>query len=301
MATPEKPTEAQNQAPEVETETPEESPELTGVVFDEDESDASDDDAPPADDAPADEAPPETPGEPDDTPPEGKEGEKPVNQESVEKKINKLTFEKHEERRKREAAEQRIVDLEKKIQESAAESADIVVPEMPDPLDAEYDDKLAARETAIRQLGEAEARKKLAQEQQDRAYQEAIEAQQKEIQGHVDTMFATGETLGIKKDKLIEADKRVADFVKDSGVAKYIISHKDAPLLVTYLAASAESLEKLGRLDPISATEFLLTSVMPEAAKLRPGITNTPPPMDVPEGRGGAETPNPYLKGVTME
>jgi len=305
----ETPTEGAPPAPEAKAN--EQEPKIT--FFDDDGNPEEPDvETPPAGETPPGEDPPEDPpadppeGTPpvsdNETPPEGEEGEDGEKKLSpVEKKINKLTFEKHEERRKREAAENRILELEGKIKASEAESEEIQVPPMPDPTDQDYDAKLAAREVALKKLGEIEARKKLEKEEKQRAIQEAIDAQSREIQTHVDTMFASGETLGITKESLVESDKKVAQFVTDAGVAKYILAHESSPLLITYLASAAETLAQLGKMDPIRATEFLLTKVIPEAEKLRPDVTNTPDPPEIPEGRGASPAKDPFLEGVTME
>jgi hypothetical protein len=52
-------------------------------------------------------------------------------------------------------------------------------------------------------------------------------------------------------------------------------------------------------MDSLSAAGYIATSVLPNAQKLKPETTQTPEPLDIPDGKGAPEVnPNDeYMKG----
>ena len=264
---------------------------LSGVQFDDgEELETPSDDIQTAGTVPEDQQiPPETPAA------------KEINQEAVDKKINKLTFEKHEEIRKREEVEKTLKEAQERLAKLEGKGQVVEVPPMPDPTDIDYDQKLVAREEAIAANAKLEAQRETAKQAQEEAYQKQIEANAAEVQKHVETMYSGAKDLGVKEDELKEADARVARFINDPELAKFIISQPDSALLVKHLASSANDLTKISQMNPIQATAYLVTTVIPAAAKLKPGVTKTPPPIDVPSGKGGGESQSPFLTGVILE
>ena len=114
-------------------------------------------------------------------------------------------------------------------------------------------------------------------------------------------MHKTAPDLGVKVEDLKKADTVVAGFIKDSRLAKYILGVDNAALVIKYLANSAQDLDAISNMDPIAAAGYIASTVIPNAAKLKPDVTSAPDPLDIPSGKAGGEKKNPYLEGVQFE
>ena len=223
-----------------------------------------------------------------------------INQEAVNKRINEITFQKYEEKRKREELEAQLDQLKKKLEAQNKQSEDIEIPALPDVYDDDYAEKLKQREAALQKAAEIKARKAMMQEQEQRILTERIKRQQDEISKKAQEMFDNGKKLGISEEELTKADQTVAAFIKDAGLAKFILDQKDSALIVKYLSSSATELEKLSVMDPIHASVRIATKIAPQAMKLKPDITQTPDPLEIPKGKPVPQD-DPYLKGVSFE
>lgn len=226
---------------------------------------------------------------------------KPINQEAVDKKINKLTFEKHEAKRAAEAAEKRAAEAEAKLKEAQGAADDIVVPEMPDTFDSEYQAKVKARDEAIQKLAQANAQKEILQKQQADELQAAAEAKTQAINNAVTKMYADAKDLGVTDEELKEADKTVANYINDPDLATFMLNLDESALVVKYLASSAQELETLQGMSSIEASAYIATTVVPAAAQLKPNVTTTPDPITIPKGKAGGEKKDPFLDGVEFE
>lgn len=278
---------------------------LADAVFDDGvESDLNDEETPtpakegdpkPADEKPADE-------KPANEKPVGDDKDKPeVNQEAVNKKINTLTFQKHEEQRKREAAEKRAQELETKLAELNKQDSDIVIPPMPDTFDPEYDKKMVEREAAIKKQAQVDYEKQVIEKQKKDAQDAEIKRQQEAIQASVDKMYTGAKTLGFKEDEFQKADLRVSQFVRNPLLAQHLLNHEEGPSIVMYLSSSAEQLEKIAAMDPINAAVYIATEIVPKAQGLKPKPSDAPAPLDVEAGRAPKPDGSPYMVGVTLE
>lgn len=242
----------------------------------------------------------QTADSPDENQTPENESESPINQEAVEKRINKITFEKYEEKRKREAIQAELDQLKAKLEERDKKSEDINVPPMPDPYDDDYADKIKAREAALQQAAVLKAKKDFLEEQNKKAFLDKITKQNAEIQKQVDEMYANAEKHGISKEALQNADAKVANFIKDQSLARFILGQKDAALVINYLSNSATELEKLSSMDPLNASVYIATEISQKAVKSKPKLTKTPDPIDIPKG-SAAPKEDAYLKGVSFE
>lgn len=226
------------------------------------------------------------------------DGEGFINQEAVNKRINKLTFEKHEERRRRESLEAENQRL--KAQISAPQEKDIVVPDMPDPFDPEYSAKVAERDKALQEKAKQDALRDSAQAHTQTQAQVAAQAVQKRIDTQVAAMHKQAKDIGMTAEEIAQADKRVAMFLPSPAVAQYLLGREDSGYITKYLASSASSLEKLSTLNAAEAAVFIDRTIAPRAAKFKPQTPGAPDPITVPKGKARTEN-NPYLQGVTME
>lgn len=228
-------------------------------------------------------------------------GESFINQEAVNKRINEITFEKYEEKRKAERLQEELDQLKAKLEKDKQQTGDITIPDMPDVYDDDYEVKMRAREEALLKSAELKARKAFQKEQEQKAIHDKMLKQQQEVNKQVENMFSQAEKHGISKEDMIKADQTVSTFIKDASLARFILAQPDSALIVKYLSSSATELEKLSSLDTLSASVHIATKIAQDAAKLKkPNITQTPDPIDIPSGKA-APNDDPYLKGATFE
>lgn len=261
-------------------------------------------DPPPANAGPDDgkQDPPPESGDSSDTPPEdGDKKDKPVNQEAVEKKINTLTFQKHEERRKREEAEAKAKELQDKLDAVNKKDSDIVIPPMPDTFDPDFENKMAIREDAIKKQAQVDYDKQVLERQQKETQDAEIARQQQAIQESVTKMYDGAKTLGFEEEDFKKADVRVSQFIRHPQLAQHILEHTEGPSLVMYLSSNVAELEKVAKMNPIDAGVYIATTLVSKAKDLKPKPSNTPPPLDIDDGRVPKPEGSPFLNGVTFE
>ena len=226
-----------------------------------------------------------------------------VNQEAVNKKFNRLTFEKHEALREKEAAERRAEELERKLAEVTQTAEEVEIPPLPDSFDADYEAKMKARDEAIAKKAQADADKAKAEAEKVAAANAAQEAIQKEMAANVAKMHESAKANGIKPEDLAKAEDIVAPYLPPGpDVARFLLEQDNADLIITHLSGSAEELVKISQMDPLRAAAYITSTVIPQAIKLKSaGASAAPPPLDVPSGRGAGESESPYLDGVSFE
>lgn len=232
-----------------------------------------------------------------------KQGTEPqINQEAVDKRINKLTFERHEEQRKRELIQ---ADYEKaqaeieRLKGSAEES--VVIPKMPDPFEDGYEARIAEREAAIRKRGEIDARKAYVLQDRERLMKIEAEEAQAKVNKSVDNMYKKGLEYGIDRTELTTHENRVAGFIRDASLASYIISHDRSPLIIKQLSSDAEALASIGTMDAASAAAYIATNVVPKTDSLIPKAPGAPAPVEIPRGKAPGELKDSRLDGVQFE
>lgn len=225
--------------------------------------------------------------------------EKPINQEAVQKRINKAIRERYEEQRKREAAEKQLEEARQKL--SAFDKQDVTIPPMPDAFDPDFDNKIRQRDEALKQQAMQQAERDLVQRNAEKAAQQQAQAKRDQINGYVKSMFANAEQMGIKEADLRQADDTVAMFIKDAGLAQFILSQKDAPLIINHLAGNIGELETISKMNPIEAAAHIASNTIPAARKYRPNIPTTPDPIDIPAGKAKGVKQSEYLDGVKFE
>ena len=249
-------------------------------------------------------APPDTETETEQTEqtgPQYDEEGRPINQAAVQKKIDKAIFEKYEQERKNEELSAKLAEVEKKLQEKEETPGEVVVPPFPDQYDPQFELKKQEYESAIRKQAEIQAQQQFQQQQQEQAIQQQQKKEQQTISELHQGMYSKASELGLEEKELQESDQRVAMFVKDPKLAKFILGMDDSPLVVKHLANSVQDLEQISKMPLEVATAHIASKIAPQARKLKPTITNTPDPLDIPKGKGPGAKKSEYLDGVTFE
>lgn len=231
---------------------------------------------------------------------DSQESETFINQEAVNKRINEITFEKHEERRKREQLQEEFEALKAKLEERSKKEEDITIPPLPDMYDDDYKVKLKERDDIIQKIADRKAEKKWLKKQQEEQYAKQMEALQKKTAEKIRAMQTKAREYGIKETELEEADSTVGKFIQNPDLARFIIGQQEAPLIIKYLASDAVELENLAKMDPLDASVYIASEITKKALKLRPGVTKTPDPVDIPKGKSKLEK-DPFLRGAVFE
>ena len=227
---------------------------------------------------------------------DGKKSE--INQQAVNKRINKLTRQRYEEERKRKEAEARLKEYE---DQKKAVDDNVVIPPVPDIYDPNYDQLMKERDAAIQRKSQADAAKAA----ENQRYQDELvkrqQAHQKEMMDLHGEMFVKSKDLGIKEEDLKAADEHLAATIPSPDIAKFILELDDSPLVALYLYQNSEALDKVLSMDLMKAAAYLSTTISAEAAKLKPGTSKAPEPIDIPGKKGAPEKSSEYLEGVVFE
>lgn len=224
-------------------------------------------------------------------------------QAAFEKKYSKQHWKMKEEERKREAAEQKIKELENRL--NTQQQQQIKIPPVPDPYDDNFEAQMIEREKAIRQAAAYDAEQKFRAEQQQQLQQQAALKAQQEAAEKTRKVYDTAVKYGINQDELQIAENRVASFIPrtHSGemLANYILEHEQSPLVIKYLGDNTMEAEKIAGMNPIKAAQYIDSTIVKRAQSLKPRISKAPEPVKSPSGRGAPKSENRFLKGVVME
>lgn len=167
----------------------------------------------------------------------------------VRERVNQLTREKWDERRKRESLEKRLQELEAKNQPSLEE---VKAPDA----DLAIDDPKAFAEQQ-RQYSEY-LTKKAEREYQDKQRQEQSKAQQqKELEERVGTYTKRAQKLGIGLDELKKASDQISQVGVHDDVVNFILDDDDGPAITAHLGSNLEDLLAVAEASPLKAVAHI--------------------------------------------
>ena len=235
------------------------------------------DETPPTDAAAAAETPEETPGE------------------RYNKRINDKHRQMMEQTRRADDLEQQLAETRAKLPQEQRPS----VPDMPDPYDADFGPKMAARDTALRETAAYDARQTLAAEQQQTKAQEAQREQQAALVTRVTTYTERAQKHGINAETLQVAGQTVAQYGISDELTNFILDDEQGPQITAYLSKNPGELDELSRLTPVQAAVRIATVVKPKASQ-HSGLSGAPEPVTGLSG-GGAPPAQRGPAGATYE
>jgi len=228
----------------------------------------------------------------------------PINQESVDKRINELVFQRHEERRKREELEAKYEQLQERLNKQSRSSGDknVTIPPLPDYYDDNYEAKIKERDTAIEEAAKLRAEHEYQRRLEAERQTKLMEQQQKRAMQRSDEMYKRAATdYGISADELKEAESRIVPFIKSPELADFILDRHDSSLIVKYLSQSATELEKISKMSPVTAAVYIESDIAKRAGGLKPNTSRAPEPIDIPKGNAAGIKESKFLKGVVLE
>ena len=211
-----------------------------------------------------------------------------VNNEAVQKAIDRQHRKFRDEERRRMELEKELEENRAKLAQYEKDTSEIVVPPMPDQWDEDYDEKIRIREAALVKKAQADYDKQAKQDADFRAQQEAQlkaqQAQQEMLEGYA----KRAEEQGIKEQDLIVAANRVADIGVDPAIATFLLTDKDGPLITAYLADSRNTVElhEIATMSPVAFGEKI-AELRQKSTSLRKNSSDAPPPVDDVVNSGG--------------
>ena len=215
--------------------------------------------------------------------------------------FNKQYGEKKQLERELEAERKRVAEFEAKQRaELAASVGDI--PPLPDAFDDDYEQKIQARDAAIRKQAEFNYSQQTYQQQQRLAQEQAAQAKQAEIISSMDSYTKKALGLGIKQDELQAAGTTVGNYGLSDDLVMHILKDSDGPLITKHLAANPQDGYQLASISPFEVGKFL-DGIKQKASALKPKTTNAPSPATNLQGNGADPEATKYrhIKGAKFE
>jgi len=219
----------------------------------------------------------------------------PEQQAVFDKVIGEKTFKAREAERKAEAAEAKLRELEAQLPKENRPS----VPPLPDPYDADYDKKIAARDEAIKSAAAFDAKQELVKAQQQSVQRQRVEAQQAELYKSAVTYKERADKLGINPADLQNSANALSTFGISEDLTKFLLKDDQGPLMTMFLARNPVALERMNELSPIEMGHFIASEIKPKLAAVKTR-TQAPPPADVLDG-GGSPRKDRGPKGAVFE
>lgn len=221
-----------------------------------------------------------------------------IDQEAVNKAINKKHFQMKEAERNAEASDKRANELEARLQK-LEQGEDPIIPAIPDPYSETYEADIKARDEAITRKAQFDSQQTFAADQATRTQNEQMQANQTRVDGLLTEYNDRSVKLGLDPNKVEAAGNRVVDYGISADLANFILADEEGPLITQYLADNPMELDGLARMTPMQAAVRVNSVVREKAASLKPQISQAPEPTEVLNGRGAPEGTDPWLAGGT--
>lgn len=206
----------------------------------------------------------------------------------VQDRINKITAEKYQEKRRAEELQKQIDELKAaKPENQTAQPSTVKQPEYPDdPYDT---DAMREYHAQMLKYGEdvAELKAKSFYENQQKGTAES--EQKKQYDNLVNTYANNAIKAGVDLDKLAASEKVVLQSGLNPQLGDYLMRDPQGAAIVAYLADNPVDLELINNLDPMSASVKIATEIKAKALSKTPKVSNAPDPLPDIKGSGTLE------------
>lgn len=236
--------------------------------------------------------------EPPEATPEETEVDKEADKEDkAAQAINKKHFEKMQAERERDQAR---LELEQIRAENYKNEA-VEIPAVPDPFDDDYEQKLAARDEAIKTAHERDVLERNFYTQQEDKVKQAQYQKQQELSDVMVKCHNNAKKHGISSDDLNFAANQVANGGISGEIAENLIRDDDSALLLQHLATNPIDVENIRTLQPYQAAMYIERNV--RGKLVRPKVTGAKEPARSIRGNGGDmdKAKYPMSAGATFE
>jgi len=223
------------------------------------------------------------------------------NNDGAQKAINKQHAKFREQERRADGLDKQLAEANEKLAAVEAEKGDVTIPPIPDPFDENYEDKIKARDDAIKHKATQDAQNKSSVEKQNADIEAAKEKDGQRIKTLTENYDSQIVKLGLNAEDVQRAGNTVIEYGIYSDVVEHILQQEDGPLITQYLAANPIVLDELRNLTPIQAALKVNSDIREAASLLRPQASNAPDPAETLTGRGAGEVKSPLISGATFE
>lgn len=197
--------------------------------------------------------------------------------------------------------ERKNADLQRQLNEANAKipvEPRPDVPEMPDPLDADFEQKMSKRDKAISDASAFDAREAEAKRTQEATQHQQAQVAQQELETTVSTFKGRADGLGIKPDVLSGAIASLNGQGMNAELGSHIMADEKGPAITVFLDQNPLVVDKMRTMTTAQAAAFIETDVKPALSSKK--TTSAPTPATNVEG-GGAPPGERGPKGATFE
>ena len=215
----------------------------------------------------------------------------------LESVVKEKAFKEREAKREAEQLKERLAELQANQPKESRPN----IPEVPDPFDDDYAEKIRQRDEALAKATAFDAKQQVLQEQAEAAQKQRQLQEQKALSERVTSYTERAAKLGVDNKALQEAGARVVQYGISDDIANYLLDHEQGPIITTYLSGSPMELEALRGMVPMQAAVYIESAIKDKALQL--GVkkqTTAPEPVEHLSG-AGASPKTPGLEGVKFE
>ena len=211
------------------------------------------------------------------------------------KSINRVVFQREEQRRRADAEKARADVAEAQLPQAQRPE----VPPVPDIYAENSEALMAERDTALQEAAAFDARQDFTREQQTREYQQAAAQYQQTLAESAQTFEAKAVSQGFDAQQLDMAVQTINNFGITRELGDYIMEQDDGPAITAYLASHPNELESMRGKSTAQAAGMIAIDIRAKAAAAS-GKSGAPEPPDTLDG-GGAGPSKRGPKGATYE
>lgn len=222
-------------------------------------------------------------------------------QAAIQKVINEKTFKAKQAEREAQEYKAKLESYEAKQREQeAAQYAS--VPDVPDPFDDDYEEKIVARDKALLAKAQFDAQNQYYLQQQQSQQQQDAQAKATKIQQSFTSYAKKAAELGINQNELVAIGDTVGKYGLSLELQTYILDDPDGPLIAKHLANSPNDGFELANMSPYDVGTFL-NNIKTKAGALKPKTSTAPKPATHLQGGSLNPDNNKYqnIKGAKFE
>lgn len=156
------------------------------------------------------------------------------------------------------------------------------VPPLPDPFDADYEQKIQERDEIIAQRGSWNAQQQAFNQQQQN--QIAYELSQRN-----EKYYQNAAQAGIEKNTVLSAGDKILQAEVNPATIDYIMRHPDGPKITMYLSENPVALQTLSAMPPMMAVETIISKIAPFIQGKSQSREDPPPPTEQLKGGGASK------------
>lgn len=190
---------------------------------------------------------------------------------------------------------------EKELEELRGQTAEVVIPPVPDQYSETYQADIKARDDAIATKAEQDAATERATAERKTRDDARLAEQNEVIEKNVALFDSNMVSHGLNPVEVKTAADAVISFGISAQFQDVLLEDKDGPLMVKYLAAHPIETEEINRMSTLQLVNHLNGEVRPKALLLKPQTSNAPDPPIVLDGGGAPETKQSWEKGAVYD